>query len=89
MAKSRLNKQQFSKIARITINGQKWFDKVNGNTYNSVQFTIELKDFREFDFTLMRTYGYGDYYVQRVTEWLETVAPKSLLGKRGCAGGSL
>lgn len=55
-----------AKIQHIGIIGKRWFDRVNGNTYNSVQITVNGNRVA----TLGRGYGYGDYYEQRAVEWL-------------------
>lgn len=48
------------------IEGRRWFQRTNGNTYNTV--TI-FKD-GEVIADLPMEYGYGDYYLQRAQEWL-------------------
>lgn len=89
MKKTRLSKAQFNKIVRLNVAGQTWRDAVNGNTYNSSLVKIELKDGREFSFIFGFTYGYGDYYRQRVCEWLATIAPLSLLSDTSIKSQSL
>ena len=46
---------------------KKWFDKVNGNTYHSVEY-------HDFDtgktITSGRVYGYGDHYKQTAYEMM-------------------
>lgn len=49
------NKIQFIAIAR------RWFDRVNGNTYHSVQIT-RTKDKKKLYIPFQ--YGYGDHYRQ-------------------------
>jgi hypothetical protein len=55
-----------AKIQHIGIIGKRWFDRVNGNTYNSVQIFVNGARVA----TLGRGYGYGDHYEQRATQWL-------------------
>lgn len=44
----------------IIVNARRWFDKVNGNTYHSVQVFKNDKLIGETPFC----YGYGDQYKQ-------------------------
>ena len=46
--------------------GAKWFDKVNGNTYNNVK----VVDGEEMEY-LGYEYGYGSYYYYRADEYFE------------------
>lgn len=57
-------------LKTVNIVGKKWFDRVNGNTYNSVAVTVNQGLKNEFSFRLPITYGYGEYYVQRTIEHL-------------------
>lgn len=52
----------------LTIIGRRWFQKTYGNTYNSVRILVDGAEVAYLE----RSYGYGDYYVQRAFEWLET-----------------
>jgi hypothetical protein len=54
------------KIKSITVLGRLWFDKINGNTYNTAVIMINGETVGKTDFQ----YGYGDFYVQAATEWL-------------------
>ncbi len=60
------------KQGHLVINGQRWFDKINGNTYHSVQVFINGKLIAEQGLT----YGYGDHYRQTAFELLEKIYPK-------------
>ena len=51
----------------ITVIGRRWFDKVNGNTYNSAEIIIDGKFVGKVPFG----YGYDEHYVTRAAEWLE------------------
>lgn len=62
-------------IKRIHVVGRRWFQKTYGNTYNTVRYNINDGEWIE----LPRTYGYGDYYIQRVQEDL---VKKGLLPKK-------
>jgi len=44
---------------------KKWFDKINGNTYHSVQFEIDKRTYHSG-----LTYGYGTHYEQTTKEML-------------------
>lgn len=48
----------------LTIIGRRWFDKVNGNTYHSVELWREGKMLGRVPFT----YGYGSQYQQTALE---------------------
>ena len=50
---------------KFVCNAVKWFDKVNGNTYHSVQIT-RCKDGKVL--YCPYTYGYGDHYRQTALE---------------------
>jgi len=52
----------------IHINGKRWFDRRNGNTYHSVKAWADGK----FLMACQYAYGYGDQYMQTVQGWLET-----------------
>ena len=54
------------RIRSIGVIGKRWFDRVNGNTYNSVEIFVNGRK----EAVLPFGYGYGDYYVQRAVEWL-------------------
>jgi hypothetical protein len=51
----------------VTLFARKWFDKVNGNTYHSVQIFVNGDLAGQNDFE----YGYGDQYEQTAKELLE------------------
>lgn len=44
----------------ITIIGRRWFDRINGNTYHSVQCVINGEQVAYVPFA----YGYDDQYIQ-------------------------
>ena len=54
------------RIQSIFVLGKRWFDRVNGNTYNSVEIFVNGRKVAILPFG----YGYGDYYEQRAEEWL-------------------
>jgi hypothetical protein len=60
------------KNGHLVINGQRWFDKINGNTYHSVQVFINGKLIAEQGLT----YGYGDHYRQTSFELLKKIYPQ-------------
>ena len=60
-------------LKTVNVIGKKWFDRVNGNTYNSAVVTVNQGFKNEFSFSLPITYGYGDYYLQRTIEFLASI----------------
>ena len=50
---------------KFSAHGQRWFDRVNGNTYHSVSIT-RLKDGETIKCPM--TYGYDDHYRQTALE---------------------
>lgn len=58
----------------------RWFDKVNGNTYHSVQIT-RVKDGKTIYCPI--TYGYGEHYQQTALEAMEKAKwlPKEYRGQ--------
>jgi hypothetical protein len=44
----------------LTVIANKWFEKVNGNTYHSCEVYIDNKLIKRVPFT----YGYGEQYLQ-------------------------
>jgi len=59
--------EQKEAIKTITVLGRKWWDKVNGNTYNTARVMVNGVTVGKTEFQ----YGYGDFYVQAAAEWLE------------------
>jgi len=49
------------------IEGRRWFERTNGNTYHSVRIFIEGEII-----TVPFTYGYGDQYLQTALEELRS-----------------
>ncbi len=59
-------------IQEIQVIGKEWFDSANGNSYNAVRFDVYVygsNGSRVIKVVLPFTYGYGDYYMQRVSEY--------------------
>ncbi len=59
-------------IQEIHVIGKEWFDRVNGNSYNAVRFDVYVtgrNGNRTISVVLPFKYGYGDYYMQRVSEY--------------------
>ena len=46
----------------IDVNAKEWFDKVNGNSYFSMNVTIDYGTETEQSFYVPVQYGYGDHY---------------------------
>jgi len=49
------------------IDGRRWFQRTNGNTYHSVRIYRD----GALLVTLGPAYGYGDHYLQTAAEWLQ------------------
>lgn len=56
--------------------GRKWFDKVNGNTYNNAKVVDENG---ETVFYIGFGYGYGNHYFYRAKQKLEEIDPNGEL----------
>ena len=54
-------------VQSIVIVGKRWFQKSYGNTYCSAVAYVNGKPLVSFS----KVYGYGDYYLQYITELLE------------------
>jgi hypothetical protein len=54
------------KLKSVGVIGKRWFDRVNGNTYNSVEIYVNGRK----EAVLPMDYGYGDHFLQRAGEWL-------------------
>lgn len=61
-------KEQERDINRFLIKGAKWWDKINGNTYNSV-IVKDLKTNKEY--RLPYEYGYGNSFEYRAVQYIE------------------
>ena len=62
-----------SSVKTLDIQGKEWFDKVNGNSYNSVQVVVNFGLKNEFSFSVPIQYGYGNYFEQSAFEKLVEV----------------
>jgi len=51
----------------IHIHGRRWFDRINGNTYHTVEIIID----GEHAHKSVMEYGYERAYMQTAQEWLE------------------
>jgi len=60
-------KGRCQKVDNITISARRWFDKINGNTYHSVDVYADGKHIGREPFT----YGYGEGYLQTAHEILQ------------------
>lgn len=54
-------------MKQILIIGKRWFDRVNGNTYHSVDVYIDSQHVH----TSARHYGYGSAYEETAAAWLD------------------
>lgn len=57
----------------IVVLGRRWFDRKNGNTYNTVHVIVQgVQDGKPFttEKHLGFDYGYGDHYVDRAAQCL-------------------
>ena len=52
-------------MIKFVIHAKKWRDKINGNTYHSVQI---LKTENNLMIASSFTYGYGDQFIQTASE---------------------
>ena len=71
-------------IFAIIINGKKWFDKVNGNTYHSSDIKVIYNDKSVKEFYNQFQYGYGDHYIYTSFALLEKENILNLNGKIYC-----
>jgi hypothetical protein len=68
LAMTRFNKSLVAEDKKhLTIIGRRWFEKVNGNTYHSVNVWINGQCVGGVDYE----YGYGDQYLQTAQDILE------------------
>ena len=58
--------KKLPKKATITIIGRRWFERVNGNTYHSVEVYVNGELIERLPFT----YGYGSMYMQNARDIL-------------------
>ena len=67
-------------MKKYVIEGRKWFDKVNGNTYHSVRIT-RCSDGKQLVEPMQ--YGYGDDYCQTALAAMDKAGwlPKKYKGK--------
>ena len=56
-------------VTEIMVNGKRWFDKVNGNTYHSSCIYVNGHFFDK----VQRQYGYGDHYITTAFDLLQSV----------------
>ena len=55
------------KTRTVALVGRRWFDKINGNTYCSTEIVVN----GALLVKVGPVCGYGDYWVQQGTEWLD------------------
>ena len=55
-------------MIRYIIEGRRWFDKINGNTYHTV-FIVNTGTNKQI-YESQVTYGYGDQYRHTAIDWL-------------------
>jgi hypothetical protein len=60
------------KIISIVVEGRKWFDKINGNTYHSANIIVTTDEGVKF-FQAPFQYGYGEQYLYSAFKELEKV----------------
>ena len=56
-------------IKKYVIIANRWFDKINGNTYHSV-VVIDTENFSKLIYQSGRVYGYGESYKQTAYDGL-------------------
>ena len=54
---------------KFAVNVVKWFDKINGNTYHSVNI-LDTRTGKRYVLPQVYTYGYGDSYKQSTIDIL-------------------
>ena len=59
------------KINAIIINGRRWFDKINGNTYHTASVNVLFANGSDKSFNIPFQYGYGDQYQHSAWEVLK------------------
>lgn len=64
-------------IKTLEIHGKEWFDRVNGNSYNSVQVFVNEGMKNAFSFSIPFQYGYGNYFEQSAIEHLVKIGALS------------
>lgn len=57
-------------MEKYLIEGRRWFNKVNGNTYHTVTITNILPEGEALITQIPLTYGYGDQYIHTAYDWL-------------------
>jgi hypothetical protein len=62
----------------IIINGKRWFDKVNGNTYHNVSVNVDGVEIGKSGIH----YGYGDQYIQTAHAMLQDAGIFPKTGER-------
>jgi len=68
-------------MENIRIEGRRWFDRVNGNTYHSARVYVD----GELTLAVPFQYGYGDQYMW--TAWSALVEKRGLDVERYHSGG--
>lgn len=62
-----MNTQTDTLPKSIQITGRRWFQRTYGNTYCTASIYVDGVKVH----TTPREYGYGDYYLQAASEWLD------------------
>ena len=52
-------------IKTIDVNAKEWFDKINGNSYFSMNITVNFGKKNEVSFYVPMQYGYGSHYMHQ------------------------
>jgi len=55
-------------MIKFIIEGRKWFDKINGNTYHNVEITNASDNVKLYESGI--TYGYGEQWKETAMDWL-------------------
>ena len=71
-------KGRCQKVSNITISARRWFDKINGNTYHSVDVYANGKHVGQEPFE----YGYGEGYLQTAHKLLQEAGIYKKTGER-------
>lgn len=69
-------------VTNITISGRRWFDKINGNTYHSVDVYVNGKHIGNNPYE----YGYDEAYLQTALKILQDAGIRKKTGEHLTSG---
>lgn len=68
-----LIQNEYNKEKDIIANCRRWFDKVNGNSYFSVNIQIPMRNGKYRQINIPMQYGYGNHWQYEVIDLLEKI----------------